>query len=119
MRTDRYAVALLYGCCDGDGAGAPADALPFQQSVLALMVYELAMMRGDVYEEGVEILQLVDRAEQCLCAVALQRRQYFEREMSPFIVVKNLFYIHRCQCSSLQNYKKVVIKSDFNIKMWQ
>lgn len=86
VRAYWYAVALLYGSSNGNGAGATTNALPFQQTVLSLVVNKLTVMGGDVYEEGIEFFQLVYRAEQCFSAVAFQRRQNLEREMSSFIV---------------------------------
>ena len=87
MWTYGYAITLLDGSGNGYGAGPAPYALPFEKTILALVINKLTVMGGDVYEERIEILQLIDGTEQTLCAVAFQRRQHLKREMPSFIVV--------------------------------
>ena len=80
MRNDRKMIFLLNGSCNSDGAWAAAHTLTLQQTVLQFLIHIFRMVGRDIDVFRTELLQLVYRVEEFLCAHALQRGQHFERE---------------------------------------
>lgn len=82
MRDHRNIVFVLYGSCNGNGTWTSTHTLTGQQTVLEFLVYVLAVVRRDVDEAWVKLLQTVDGAEQSCCSIALEWGQYLEGESS-------------------------------------
>ena len=94
VRHHRDAVFVLYGGSHGHRAGPVALGHALVQPALRLAEHHLAAVRGDVDVLRVELTQGVDGAVHRLDAVALQRRQQFERERRRPRVAYSVYYTH-------------------------
>ena len=92
---DGDVVFVLYRSGNGYGARTAAHAGALEQSVVELLIYNLAVVRGYVDKPRVKCLQLIYCVEQPLRACALQGRQHLKREVPAVFVRINQFrYCH-------------------------
>ena len=80
VRDHLHAVAVLDGRRDAHRPGAAAHDVPFDAAVLALGLLDSLAVEGDVDVSRVEGHQRLHGGEYLLHAVALERREQFERE---------------------------------------
>ena len=80
VRHDFHVVFLLDGGRDAYRAGAAAHDVPFDAAVLALGLLDSLAVEGDIDVSRVEGHQRLHGGEYLLHAVALERREQFERE---------------------------------------
>ena len=77
---NRYAITLLYGRSNGNGARTSANAVAFVLSVVQLAVNELAVMGGNVDVIWVKLAQAINGTKQLCRAIAFEWWQHLERK---------------------------------------